>query len=741
MSTNPASEGRYRLLAALVVIAVGANSVSVALQLRRLPAAQVLVIVLALGCLLAMLAAVRCHEAAVRRRVLQALGRSETRFKDLADLLPQVVFETDARGRLTYVNRRAHGLFGYGQSEIAEGRSALEMLVPEDRARAAKSIAGLLQGRPPRITEYTALRKDGSTCPVLIHSNPVVANGTPVGLRGVIIDIAERKRAEEAVQQAMAELRVLNRELELSRRQADEANRLKSEFLANTSHEIRTPLNGIVGYLQLLLNGLCDSEQEEREFLHGAMDSARHLLELINDVLDVARIEAGKLTVEPEPVVLATVLAEVHSLVRVQAEQAGLELAFALVDEGLVVWCDESRLKQVLLNLLSNALKFTPRGGKVTIEVQPREPMGDIRIAVQDTGIGIPLDKLDRVFDKFMQVDGSTTRQCGGSGLGLTISLRLVEIMGGTMGVDSPGEGGGATFYFTLPVYREGRQAPWCGEGTARTGLKVQGAPDAPLVLVVEDDPVYRRFLCELMHKHGYSTVWAATADDALVAVEECSPAAITLDYSLPCRAGARLNTGWDVLVELLGNHKMPNTACVMVTADPEVPASRLRARRLPGHVVCIDKREVTEKLRGAIQDMLGGGREPWGHILLVDDDPAYATVVERMLERAGHQVEVVRGGSACLEHLRERGEGVRLVLLDLMMPQFSGYEVLREMKKLPRIKQPPVLVVTAQPEPADPADRVALASGGVVSLLSKDEALSHPEALCSLIARHLAAA
>jgi len=243
------------------------------------------------------------------------------------------------------------------------------------------------------------------------------------------------------------------------------------------------------------------------------------------------------------------------------------------------------------------------------------------------------------------------------------------------------------------------------------------------------------------MHQHGYATIWAATADDAIRAVEVHQPAAITLDYSLPAREGARLNTGWDVLVELLGDRHLHDIALIMVTGDHQVLDRRLRSQSLPGQVVCVDKSEVGDRLIAAMEQLLGGGREAWGRILLADDDPVFATVVQRLLQARGHEVTVVRSGAECLEHLRRRGEEVRLLLLDLKMPGVSGYDVLREVKALPRTRRPPVLVVTAYAQPEDLRERMALVSGGAVSLLTKEEALANPEVLFSRIAPCLRAA
>lgn len=298
----------------------------------------------------------------------------------------------------------------------------------------------------------------GALCAFFRRSHePSEADRRLVGIVAGAIGVEEeRRRAHDDRERALRQLRARTRELERARAEAEEANRLKSEFLANTSHEIRTPLNGIIGYLQLVLGGLADSPEEEREFLTGAMESARHLLALINDVLDLARIDAGRLRVDLGPVRVAPLLREVQGLVRAQAEQASLALRVCPVADALTVRGDEERLKQVLVNLLGNAIKFTPPGGTVTLRATPG-PDEAVRIEVRDTGIGIAPDRLEAIFERFVQVDGSTTRAHGGSGLGLTISRQLVELMGGTLSAHSSGEGHGASFIFTLPVYR-GRQ-------------------------------------------------------------------------------------------------------------------------------------------------------------------------------------------------------------------------------------------------------------------------------------------
>lgn len=257
----------------------------------------------------------------------------------------------------------------------------------------------------------------------------------------------------------------LYKELEQARQQAEEASRLKSEFLANTSHEIRTPLNGMIGFLKLILEGMADDPQEQQEFIQEAYRSAIHLLDIINDILDIAKIEAGKMELELGPVKLDELFVAVEDFTRTQAEQKNLSFHIYMPDtsDEIILHGNYQRLKQVLLNLVSNALKFTHEGG-ITISAdvvrkkfafQNQEFPGIVKVRVADTGIGVSLDKQDKLFQSFSQVDGSRTRQYGGTGLGLTISQKLVEAMGGTVNFYSMGEGLGSTVTFIVPLYQE----------------------------------------------------------------------------------------------------------------------------------------------------------------------------------------------------------------------------------------------------------------------------------------------
>ncbi len=273
------------------------------------------------------------------------------------------------------------------------------------------------------------------------------------------------QQANASLLERQRESEEAHRQAEEARRQAVEASRLKSEFLANTSHELRTPLNGMIGFLKLVLDGMADDPAEQQEFIEEAHKSALHLLNLINDVLDLAKIEAGKMQIDMGPVSLRELLADLENFARPQAEHKGLYFKILLpaTRDAITVNGNYQRLLQVLLNLVGNANKFTHEGG-VTIsaevktqkmEYQGKVWPGSVKVSVADTGIGVSLEKQDRLFQTFSQVDGERTRQYGGSGLGLAISQRLIEAMGGTMHFISMGEGLGATVTFTTLLYQE----------------------------------------------------------------------------------------------------------------------------------------------------------------------------------------------------------------------------------------------------------------------------------------------
>jgi hypothetical protein len=281
------------------------------------------------------------------------------------------------------------------------------------------------------------------------------------------VTVAELELAKEVADQlgtAIAHA-TLYRDLEAASQQAEEASRLKSEFLANVSHEIRTPLNGMIGFLKLILDGMADDPEEQKQFILEAHKSSLHLLDVISDILDFAKIEADKMELELVPVSIAELFSDVGNFMRLQAEQRNLSFQMHLPDtsDDILVYGDYQRLKQVMLNLVGNAIKFTHEGGvtvnadvvRKTVIFQDQEFPGMVKVRVADTGIGVSLDQQDKLFQLFSQVDGSRTRQYGGTGLGLVISQKLVEAMGGEVHFYSLGEGLGSTVTFNVPLYQQ----------------------------------------------------------------------------------------------------------------------------------------------------------------------------------------------------------------------------------------------------------------------------------------------
>ena len=363
----------------------------------------------------------------------------------------------------------------------------------------------------------------------------------------------------EDVEKAKQKLQKLNRKLE-------EANQIKSEFLANTSHELRTPLNSIIGFLGLVLDGYCVNGEEEKEFLRNAQQSAKHLVSIINDVLDLAKIEAGRMEMELEEVDLKSLFEEVHSLTQVQAQQKKLKLSFVHEDHpSPEVYVDSGKLRQVMVNLVGNAIKFTDEG-KIVVRSRVQEEKGNVLIQVEDTGVGIPLKMQEKLFEKFRQVDGSSTRRHGGTGLGLTITKNLVEMMGGMIKLESPGEGKGTKISFTVPIYRQVENGEFL-HGEKELG-KIRGDGKDSLALIVEDDPTFSLYLDEVLQAEGFATLLAKTADDAVTLAQDVHPQIVLLDFSLPQKMGGELKDVKQIIQILRKDSATRDIPIVIITGQ-----------------------------------------------------------------------------------------------------------------------------------------------------------------------------
>ncbi len=416
--------------------------------------------------------------------ITAARQRLEAVFGNISDAL----FTINADGMIESVNAAAVERIGHAEHELIGG--FINQVLPEWGQR-------VLDDRGDKLSfETIALRADGSRFPVDVTLSRFMLNGLPYRI-AVLRDITPRKEAEAAMRRA--------------RDAAEAANRLKSEFLANMSHEIRTPMNGVIGMTELALD--TDLTEEQREYLTLAHSSARHLLSIINDILDFSKIEAGMLNIAPTPFPLRSLLAETLAPFEARAREKGLSLTMEIGgDVPAYIEADPNRLRQVLVNLVGNAVKFTEIGRVVVRVGRPDAGDGEdgLRIEVQDSGIGIATEKLESIFGAFSQADGSIGRNYGGTGLGLSISRRLVELMGGSIGVESE-PGAGARFHFTIP-YRpvpESRLRAESGS-VARPVEQTDSGEEAPApptglrVLLAEDNPVNRKLAVKLLERRGH---------------------------------------------------------------------------------------------------------------------------------------------------------------------------------------------------------------------------------------------
>ena len=520
-------------------------------------------------------------------------------------------------------------------------------------------------------------------------------HGKVVGYYALVVDITQRKAAEDA---------------------AGAANRAKSEFLANMSHEIRTPLNGVIGMTGLLLDTPLNSQQ--REYAEIVRSSGGSLLAIINDILDFSKIEAGRLELESIDFSLQDLIEDAIDAVALRAVEKNLELVVD-IDPALprIFIGDPTRLRQILLNLLSNAIKFTEHG-EVSLAVTTLatdELHTNLLFAVQDTGIGIPQDRINTLFAPFTQADSSTTRKFGGSGLGLSISKHLAEAMGGSIGVQSV-IGTGSTFNFSLPLRR-----PQTAVETVSTneleGLKV---------LVVVEHPGHRRALQRLLTSQGCDSSLAVSAQDGIdqylhLLTEDRPPAAVIMDYRLPDQSGA-----W--LAAAIRESDAPPSSLILLTSlAASVPSSDLRlmdrvlTKPVKAAALVQALVELTRTTLPApqIRDhaLAAAPLFPGTRVLLAEDNTVNQKLATRLLEQLGAHVQVASNGAEALRALAAADFDV--VLMDCQMPEMDGYEATRRLRGTPGARNPsiPVIALTAH---ALATDRAKCLAAGMNDYLTK---------------------
>ncbi len=462
----------------------------------------------------------------------KALRTSEERFRNIAEISADWIWEIDAERRYTFVSPTVERTLGFRPEEML-GRSAFE-LMPAERA-AATSANFQLVNRTFTNIEHLLYRKDGTEMICLSSGTPVLdANGKPIGLRGVNHDITARKAIEKelATHRLHLESLVASRtaELEQARDAAEAANRAKSAFLATMSHELRTPMNAILGMTYLLRR---DANPLQVDRLSKVETAGRHLLGLLNDVLDLSRIEADRLELEDTDFSLASVLDQAKVLISETAREKGLELR--VENNGVPQWLrgDPTRMRQALLNYAGNAVKFTERG-KVSLRAGVAEDAGEtllLRFEVEDTGPGIGPEASQRLFETFVQADASTTRRHGGSGLGLAITRRLARLMGGDAGFETR-LGEGSRFWFTARVHRG--KAPNAAGASPERRDQLRRQHAGKRILLVEDDAVNREVASEMLSRSGLLIDTAENGREAVSKVASEEYALVLMDINMP---------------------------------------------------------------------------------------------------------------------------------------------------------------------------------------------------------------
>ena len=635
----------------------------------------------------------------VVRREITRRQRAETILRETTVLQQAIldsanysIISTTCEGTIKTFNAAAQRWLGYSAEEVVGKATPVLIHDPDEVAERARELAGELgrtitpgfhvlvaqagSGRTEE-REWTYLRKDGSRLPVRLSVTALPdEHGQPTGYLGVADDITERK--------------IYEAELARARDAALESARLKAEFLANMSHEIRTPMNAVIGLSHLLLDTRLTPHQ--RELAETVSNSGEALLTIINDILDFSKIEAGKLDFESREMDLRETVESTLDLLAKPARLKGLEMASLVYrDVPTRLRGDPGRIRQVLTNLVGNAIKFTDQG-EVIIRVtkdSETENQAVLRFAISDTGIGIPPEAQERLFQAFSQADGSTTRKYGGTGLGLAISKQLVELMGGRIGVESvPGQG--STFWFIARFDKQPASAPLAP--APATSL------DRVRILLVDDNPTNRQILHHQMQNWGLRDESVARGAEALAVLRRAAAAGdpfllALLDMQMPEMDGLELAR--------------------LIKADPAIAATRLilltstgvrlspEEQRGAGLEECLVKPVKESSLLDCLVSTLAGARPivAWpapledapvraqARVLLVEDNPVNRQVAMLQLQKLGCAAAAVNDGREALEILQRAGHDI--VLMDVNMPEMDGYETAREIRRREAVARP----------------------------------------------------
>jgi signal transduction histidine kinase/CheY-like chemotaxis protein len=634
-----------------------------------------------------------------RRRVEADLKAIETYAQNIVDTVREPLLILDTTLRVRSGNRAFYQTFqvsleetenrliyelGNGQWDIPALRTLLEDIVPMSSVFNDFELAHDFPAIGWRV--------------MLLNARKLQAGHHGELLVLAMEDVTERRRAEEEVAKA--------------KEASETANKTKSLFLANMSHELRTPLNAILGYSEMLQEEAI--ERELPEFggdLEKINSAGKHLLTLINDILDLSKIEAGKMELFLESFDVAGMVNEVANTFQPMVETNANTLHVELAPDLGAMHADQIKVRQALFNLLSNAVKFT-QNGSITLEAGRESMDGEdwIEFRITDTGIGLSADQIVKLFQDFTQADASTTRKFGGTGLGLALTRRFCQMMGGDVTVHSkPSEG--CIFTIKLPAVVTDELPELASvqgdvvAGSASCGVDEDGIPftsGATCILVIDDDPTQRELMQRFLTGEGFNVRVAGSGEEGLRLARQFKPVAITLDVMMPGM------DGWSVLSSLKSDVALRDIPVIMVTMVDD-PDRGFTLGAADYATKPIDRRRLAQILRKHTCD------NPPCPVLLVEDEPSTRALTRKMLEKEGWKVTEAENGRAALESMER--ERPRLILLDLMMPEMDGFEFAERVRRHPEWRSIPIVVLTAMDLTNDDRKRL---NGYVESIIRK---------------------
>jgi len=632
------------------------------------------------------------YDITERKQIEEALAIYTREVEDLYNNAPCGYHSLDAEGRYVKVNQTELGILGYTREEML-GQSILNFMTESSRLAFQQNFRVFLEQGWVRNLEYEFLCKDGTVLPVLISATAVKdAEGNLLYNRATLVDIRDRKQAEE-------QLRVSSDRLSLANAELARAARLKDEFLAGMSHELRTPLNAILGMSEALLEDIYGALNEgQRYSLQIIEQSGKHLLDLINDILDLSKIESGRMELEIATVGIAGLCESSLAFVRQQASRKHISLTLDIAEGVPHIQADERRLRQVLVNLLSNAVKFTPNGGWVELHVRADAQRETVEFIVIDTGIGIAPEQFSKLFQPFVQLDSSLSRRYEGTGLGLALVRRIMDLHGGSVSVESElGQGSRFTLAFPWDP-QQSVAAPMATRITPAILPQIQQA------LIVEDSQVAANQIVRYLEELHAQAIVLPQGEEVVETALQTKPDLVILDILLPNQSG------WEVLLNLKANPDTRNIPVLVISVLDERPyglelgaaeylVKPITRQQLQGAVCQLFARDAVDMVQTALViTPYSLSRPPL--ILLAEDQEDNIATMAPYLRLHGFDVVLARNGLEAIERAEQHIPD--LILMDIQMPEMDGLEAIRRIRAYADLQRVPILALTALAMPGD---------------------------------------